>query len=458
MIEYEDTYFFNYETAYLVAKQENKMDNGYRLQICYYDGEYRDSDLVNLVHLPIDHLAENLARGQLRFPTLIEFSDTEFSIEVQNIILESFQENIKIAENLRSKFCQLSFHQAKQLTPNFDEPLRFYLEANVNTQVMQYVSKNIADALEENGYNVLLKFFYGIEDVRSRRDYVEFNPHVTININHLNNHYLNKEVYNFIWFQDPMPTITNENEIILRKKDFIFTLTEGIDYLLKKKNVKNTMSQVIKSNNSIYNTKYVDIIKENKIVFIGNSYEHLTFQNKNEIEITTEITESLNGKKIDLLFLAKKYKIDLNYVTNYLYPAIVRINIIKYIAKNSPIPFEIYGKGWDEIKELKNSYKGSLEYGEEVAKVYNSAKYGLVTNGYYQQRIYEMSLCDAIPVVYSYGYETEKFEYKDSCFIFNKLQELLDIKNFTPKESLQRIKKDASYDDFIEKIITIVES
>ena len=67
---------------------------------------------------------------------------------------------------------------------------------------------------------------------------------------------------------------------------------------------------------------------------------------------------------------------------------------------NSHYTIEIYGNDWEYNTTILKYYKGSLKYGSDIAKVYNSATYGYCAGGYVlMQRTLECSTCDTIPLV-----------------------------------------------------------
>ena len=464
MVKYEDTYFFNYEKAYLVAKQQNKMNDGYRLQICYYDGEYKDSDLVNLVHLPIDNLAENLARGQLRFPSFIDFSNTDFSVEVQDIILEGFKENLQIAENLRTKFCQLSLYEAKELSPNFEEPLRFYLEANTNTQVMQHVAKNIADTLKRNGYTVFLKFYYGMEDPRSKKDFVEFNPHVTININHLRNMYLNEKVFNFVWFQDAMPCLIDNSTLLLREKDYIYSLVNTLDIFLKRKGIDFSRQSFCINTNIFYEN--INIKRDKKIIFIGSSYSHMIPSDSNTKLLVDSVVELFNkGESFtpDIVDqLSEEFNINKDLIRTKIIPYVIRdFSVLLLCQLNTSYTVEIYGHGWEHYESIKPFYHGVLEYGKSLADIYNTATFVFAPHQNYilQQRTLEGAACGAIPILYDCRSVSDEKTYEESICYFktkNDLEKILLDPKFLKKD-LKDLVTNNSYESFTKKILNIVE-
>ncbi len=82
-MKYRDTYFLSSEEALRVASQQNKQNNGYWLQTCYYEGEKIESDLVNLIHLPLGNLVDDLANGRYRIPEKVEFEGLDISDDIK---------------------------------------------------------------------------------------------------------------------------------------------------------------------------------------------------------------------------------------------------------------------------------------------------------------------------------------------------------------------------------------
>lgn len=235
----EDTYFLNPKEALRVAQEQNRWgENDSLLQVCYYEGELINSHLPNLIYLPLDNMLESLVYGVHRIPTKIDFTGLELSEEIRVEVLLNFNHSIEQVKMYRKQLNKQYYTQMKNSKPDFNEKWRFYLSASSSTQVMQHVSKNIASSLQDLGYEVLYHLYYGTEDVGSLKVMAEFNPHVTININHMMNEFLSSEIFNFVWFQDMMPALKSEEKILFRKRDYIFYLIEEFQGLLQKKGIE----------------------------------------------------------------------------------------------------------------------------------------------------------------------------------------------------------------------------
>ena len=468
---YEDIYFLSYEEAYYYAKQQNKRDNGYLLQICYYDGEYKESDFINLVHLPIDKLSEILAFGTYRFPTKISFAGTSFSDEIKELITNNFDENLRTTQVLRNKCNNYYFNMALTQKPNFNEPLRFFLQANVNTQVMQYISKNIADTLKEKGFDVLLRYIYGIEDMHSLKEYVEFNPHVTININHLNNDYINSEVFNFVWFQDYMPFLKDEAIVQNRKRDYFFSYQSIFTNELERKGIDKSKifkQEIIPVDEKEFYDKKLK--RSKKIVFVGSFYQkervssYMTSKIDTLLDQILEKGESLTFDNLKTLFDKSDIPIEEeNGYFNEIQQGYIRNKCVEWLCNQKDI--EIYGYEWDKskIKNIQNYFQGSIDK-SELNNLYNTTEYVLAASGQVlnTQRLGELVHAGAIPVVYdSRDISDEKEKWDEECLYFKTKEDLEYIlnNNIKPKKyKSEKMLNYFTYQTFLEKIFNTINN
>lgn len=468
---YEDIYFLNPQEALRVASQQNRWGGGAFLQVCYYNGEKIESDLPNLIQLPLNNLLEGLAHGIYRLPSQINFDGLELSPEIQSEIEANFKLSITQVREYRQKLNTQYLQKAKSAKPDFKEPLRFYLHASANTDVMQHMSKNIAQALESMGYDVLFNLYIGMEDLECFKLLSEFNPHAVININHFNNQFISEDVFNFIWVQDMFAAAQLSQSNQLRKRDVVFHLIHSLAHLLSMKNIES-LPQGFCINTGVY--KHRDSIKrENKIVMIGSSYKkvfnEVQHKEKNKIAklllkfyLSNEDNTLANFQKY-FIYLKEKFNVATNYELGTIVNYVERDLILSEIAKmNLDYELEVYGWGW-ESTPLKSFYKGVLPYGEDISKVYNSAKYALVLGGYVlQQRTLEAAASGCIPLVF----ETPNHQVAqedESCFekslvFFKKLGDLPSILNKNHSLDLNCIVESNSYQTFAQKMINIINT
>ncbi len=464
----EDTYFLNADEALRVASLQNKTNGGYVLQVCYYSGEKIESEYPNLIHLPIENLVNDLAKSDYRIPTKVDFTGLDISASVKLEILQNFNISLEQARDYRNQYNAFYLKALKNAKLDFSEPLRFYLLAASGTRVMQHISKNIANALQNLGYEVLFVLDVGINDLNSLKKMAEFNPHVTININHINNAILGDDIFNFIWIQDYF-AIEQFKHIKLRKRDKVFHLVKSLASHLKKLNI-TSQYQGFCIDTSVYKCRE-SIQRENKIIMIGGSYkvgfDGIKHSKKDEI-VKILLDDYLLGTHTAgvefgkyLQSLRKKFNItdvDLGEIVKY----VERDGFLTYIANlNLGYKLELYGWGWEKNSELKKYYKGILSYGEEISKVYNSAKYTLVLGGYVlQQRTLEATASGCIPLIYDsrhndMGSENEEC-FKESLLFFKKPDEIVSIIGTKHELDLNCIVKAHSYENFVNSMLCII--
>ncbi len=469
-MNYEDTYFLNAKEALRVAELQNKNDT-YHLQICYYEGEKVDSTLVNLVHLPLETLGEDLIHGTYRLPTKLDFTGLNLSSEIELNIKLHFNTTLEQAKLLRAELNAQYLHNIKTAKPSFNEPLRFYLTANSNTRVMQHITQNIVNALLKSNIKVLFDLYYGIEDSGSLKKLSEFNPHATININHLNNSFLNDLVFNFVWIQDNFAIEQFSKIIKPRKKDFIFHLVRALNKHLYLHNI-NSQYQGFCIDTDIYKERE-DIQRKNKIVMIGTSYKKdfdaLKHPKKDEIAETlldnyitgvVDTTWKLHKQFASLKVYYNIEEVELGAIIRY----IERDGFLLYIASlSTDYELELYGWGWEDYPTLQENFKGILSYGEDISKVYNSAKYTLVLGGYaLQQRTLEAAASGCVPLIYDSRHNEEGSEdhncFEESLLFFKKPDDILSLLNKEHNLNLNCIVKANSYETFTDKILTIINN
>jgi len=468
---YEDIYFLNPVEALRVATEQNRWgENNYFLQVCYYDGEKIESDLVNLIHLPIDNLLEGLAYGTLRIPSKIDFEGLELSDEIKVNVELNFNMSIQQVQMYRNQFNAQYLHKMKNSAPDFSEPLRFYLSASSSTQVMQYVSKNIADTLQAMGYDVLFELSHGMEDTSSLKNMSEFNPHATINVNHLHNSFLNDAVFNFVWFQDGMPILLNEEIPFIRGRDHIFVLVKGLKELLNKKGIESELLSFM-MNENIYKSRD-EIKKDKKIVFIGRSYAGWIEHIKNDVSLNEiykdalEIFEeksylkNLSHQDSEIRFLMEKYNKTKEYI-DYIYMYLMRDYCVEKLCTiNTDYEIEIYGHGWSQNPIVAPYFKGIVEYGEDISKIYNSATYGYCPGGYVlMQRTLECAFSETIPLVLDVRADkqdvyNEKIEESIEFFHIKDLE--LIISREPQEKRYDFIKEQYGYKHFVNRCIEIM--
>ena len=472
-MKYEDTYFLNAEEALKVASQQNRWgENNYYLQVCYYEGEKIDSDLPNLIHLPIENLVEGLAYGRHRIPEVLNFDGLELSSDIKLNVLVNFNLSIKQAQGYRTQLNQQYLHSIQNLKLNFDETLRVYLSASTSTRVMQYVSKNIAEAFAQKGCEVLYDLYYGTEDQSNMKRLLDFNPHVTININHLNNRVINQACFNFVWYQDAMPALTDNSPMYIRDRDYILSYHTMLEKFLHHKGVPQEKIFDFKIIPVNTNQFYLDesVEREDKVVFVGTYYQNM-YPNYIDDEIDKKLKallesgDYLSQDSLEQIF--DKYLFNLpssKRFVNDIRQSYIRNTCVSWLCENSSKKVEIYGYNWEKSndKNIIERFKGKVDP-SELNGVYNSAKYVLSASGgvINTQRLGELVHAGAIPIVYdSRGITDEDKTWDDECLYFKTKEELHYIlaNNIKPKKYRDKEMLDYfTYKEFLNIVFTQIE-
>jgi len=277
--KYLDTYFFDSNFALEIALKNNQAEtrnpNIKGLQICYYNGEKLKDAPRNCIHLPLDKIYSYFITTNHRFPQFVSFKNTDFSQEDRESFNKSLTEILQLSIIANNKIVNKYYSKVKKNTPDFSKKkIRVYVSACRETVVMQHISKSIAKSFQNMGCEV--KFYIQKNDMEAcgalanLKTQYKFNPHIIFNINHFNNEFIHSSVHNFVWFQDTMKVLQEDEAIFKRKNDYVFHLTKGLGTLLKDKKI-NSMYQNFCIDSDLYK-KRKNIKRENKIIYIGNSY------------------------------------------------------------------------------------------------------------------------------------------------------------------------------------------
>lgn len=474
---YEDSYFFNVEDAKKEALGNNDVFLGHPTifgkQICYYNADEKVEGLSeNCIWVPLENFYNFFYTTKYRIPTKVIVYNDDFETPLETQLLsEQLIKILKVAIGDRDKLIELYAQENKNLKPDFkDVKLRIFIPTSRFTTVMQYVSKAIYEALKDNEkYEV--KLFIQETGYESINDllptlvaYHNFNPHIVININHIL-FFCNEDVFNFTWFQDPMPFIMDKNEYKKRKREYFFSLTNFYDKCFERKNIPYER-QNFAINNNIF--KVNDKIKrENKIVFIGSSYANPIKPYNLDQSLIDELKEHLEkGLVFDDFYmeeLLKRYKIDEDILILKVITYIVRDFSVIWLCQSElskKFKIEVYGWGWEIYPQLAPFYKGELSYGQDLVDVYSSAKYTLAPHSDYviQQRVLEAVSCGCQPLLYDCRAKDNPPYYEDTLIYYKSKDELLNSFHKCNSYKFEEFVKNFTYKNFVEKILNIVES
>lgn len=467
----QDTYFTDPKVAYLTALQRNRVQLNHPIidgtQLCFYDGEPFENAPDNLINVPAENVLPYFVTMRYRIPVTCyfpiwadEIAREEFKNTFSSLLQEVHRQRNLVTNGL--------VHSCLQLKPSFmpNQPLRFFFVTSRLTEVLQYSAKGIAKAMKRLGHESCLVIEQNdMEDLGAPTvlaEYLDFKPHAVVNINHINNGWLNPDVFNFIWWQDPMPALVNDGPMQLRERDITMSAYRRFDDFLAKKNIHDVLRQGCCIDDQIFRVDQ-RAARQAKAVFIGSSYyPRIKNATAAELAVVSELSEMLeNGiplTKQAVESVSNKHRVSFLHswlnLTNY----VVRDTTVKWLCSNTDMEVEIYGRHWDYSPEVRPFYKGELPHGKAVAEVYNQAEYALVSlpEEVNSQRLAEAAACGCIPLVFDTRHHAEPPFWDNQCLFFKTREELMAAIGQRPVNSPTAIAEANTYTSLARKLVEIV--
>lgn len=463
-------YFFDYQQAREAALQRNRITTIHptitALQVCFYDGPAQTDALDNMVNLPFEQLDTLLLDLPYQSPSNLIFppgTSSSFMEETRQLFMQSVR---KIKQQQTVLTYQIK-QKLKKQKPDFerDEPLRILLQANRLTTVMQYCSRQLTKALHKLGHEVLLcveeNDMQVLNDYQHLKAQQAFNPHVIFNINGLSQQHLHPDVFYFSWWQDPMPAITRGSTLPWRERDITLSLTRSFDEYLQRSGCTNVQRQHFCIDDKVFNTDY-NIPRENKIVFIGSSYRARLKNDPSENGALQDIIQQMeSGEPIDETFLrplSKRWGLDYHRVYWDLFHYAARDVTLQWLCRDADIPVEVYGRGWEHDPIVQPYFCGELPHGDAVAKVYNSARYALVSHPFEvnSQRLVEAAACGSVPVVFDCRHIAEPPFWDEYCCFFRTAEQLRACLNLESDRDPTPLAQSFTYDHLAHFVIDTI--
>lgn len=439
---WRDSYYIDPLLALNIAKQKNRVYCGHPtidgLQICYYMGELPEHNIPNLIHLELADFLDFFTFGLYRLPEYLDMP-VELEAELKSVVEADVAYLVSQVKHIRRQLTHQLIGNGKALKPVFvkDRPLRIFIPTSRLTTVVQYSSYYIAQEFKRQGYEVLFYIeendMMGFNSVDYMARYIDFNPHIIFNINKPNNSFLHDDVINIVWWQDPMPVIVKHEDLNCRANDFNFSVSPVLDEHLEKCAVSNIIRQHFVIDESVFNNNNLPE-RADKVVFVGSSYGlAVDAQQLEQQKIISKLLEDLTGSRsisyAKIRELAHEFEVNYEFVFWKIWHYVVRDYSVKWLCRTANIPVEIYGRYWDNDPEVKQYYHGELAHGADVANIYKSAKYAVVSHPFEinSQRLVEVAACGCIPVVYDCRDIAEQPHWDDYCLFFKNQEDLRRI-------------------------------
>jgi hypothetical protein len=475
----QDTYFFSREKALMTALENNHLVIPGSVvkgrQVCYHPEAKQRADPENLISVPFDKADKFFSESILRKPTNIDYSDHPYDASELQSKINAIRESIAVwGPRLHIKLEKAASEIADFKFDKLPERLRICIWQTRYTTVLQYAALGLAKAFEKIGHEV--NFIIEENDMQSItsnkclhifKELANFKPHLFIDINSLlSNQVISSCSYYVAWFQDPTGALINNTLPSWRDRDLVYKISHSIDFNSTLKGYKNL--QPICVDDSIFHLDY-KIKRKDKIVFLGSSYDpHVAEFVKIYPQILEKIKNDFtNGLPINLsvylsfLFTAEKMQ-DSSFaasVKHRLLNYVVREMCVEWICQQDIIDVEVYGRGWAKNPVIAPFFKGELKHGNEIARIYQSAKYALVClpHDVVTQRLNEALACGCQPVVYDCRYACEPPYYEEELLYFSTKKELIgnlgkDL--LTKTEALTAVSEKYTYSSFAKRIIS----
>lgn len=409
--------------------------------------------------------------------------DTYFS-NMQTILPEVVINDLN--EFIKQKISQLKINREKNLKETQKNIIDYYTIhekdikkslINKKYKILFITSRFMGYRLVRDMYDACIKLGYdaqlAIEESNINRIYYElyidkYKPNIIFAANQFRFefNYIPVSPIFITWILDRYDNIYNkETPKKLVNNDFIFNVAVNDDRLWKEYGYnKESLYPLLYPGNPYIYKKY-DLTREEKkeyicdIVYVSNNTNFKKFVETTKKEFPTKYSKSLSqlfndyyvlectenslyGHNPIQTYLKKKlfeYNINLSpeqeeiLFKRFL---LIRYSMKKYILakwliEQKKYEVKLWGLDWNDIPEFSNYSMGVAKYGENLSKIYQSAKVCIATqpDATYCLRIPEISLSNSLPLI---GYIPEEHDIIPCKFI--KLDK--DIACYHSKEDL----------------------
>jgi len=467
--EHQDAYFIVKDVAARVAEQRNRVKLGHPtitgLQICYFDGPNDPEDPPNLIGVRLEDSFEYFSKTRNRLPTtFVGFQGAPRELS------ELFAQTIMTAARARQSLCASHLDRIRSFShaPSAGAPFNIFMPTNRLTTVMQYASKGLATAFESLGHNVLLSMeaneMEQLDPLIHLQSLSAFEPHVVVLINQSTfvAEGLPEQIFNIVWWQDAMPELLQGNKIKARDRDITFSALQQLDPLLENCGVNEIARQGFCVDTSVF-LNDERAARENKIVFVGHSYiDHLIdSSDAASLALRDIASEFKKGRCLTpklLKEIASNRGVSYEYTFWNILHYVVRDISVEWLCEISPIPVEVYGRHWERNSTVRPFFKGELEHGEELARLYQTARYALVVHPFElnSQRLAEVAAAGAIPLVYDCRHSSCQPHWDLELCFYKTKKDISNILRTQEGEAAPNIGDYYSYRKFAERIIQCI--
>ena len=467
----QHTFFLDRVKARYTAHQGNRVKETMAitgLQMCYHLGDTFPDAPPNLVQVPLEQKAfvAFFLSSRLSAPVEVDFNP---AVEDERILAHYIIKNLSDAQAAQLKAFHQLLEQCRATPPERlpGQPWRVGLSASRKTTVMQYNARDLAQGFRNLGCEV--SFLIEANEMESLNQYhclqvqSAFNPHIVLNINHLNNASLHPDVFNVTWWEDLMESLSSGKPMPWRERDLIYSISKELDTRLYQCAAPKVQRQGFCYDDQVF--RDIGQERKRKVVVVASSYRNSLSEHAQtgELLVTLEAMfaagEPMTHETLEQLAKNSEHTKDDIFWNMWHY--VVRDQSVRWLCTLSDlIDVEVYGRYWEKDEQVRPFFKGLLPHGPAVATVYNEASYTLVPHPFdlQSQRLMEVAACGSIPIVYDCRYRAEQPHWDENCLWYRTKEEMRTCLTSQPPTPSHRLCQGRSYTDFARRILTEVES
>ncbi len=467
-----DLLFLDPQEAHDTALLQNTVvihqPNIHGLQICYYDGDEFPNAPNNLVRISFDDMLDYFTNSRLRLPQGI-VTPSNTTQEQKAEVCRSFALVLDEVAQRRERLAEQLAAECKSQRPVFKvgESLRVQLFANRYTDDVKADLYNLQRAFDHLACHTHLTIEHDsmecVDDTWLMREALEFNPHVTININDLNNSWLQEEVFNIVWWKDPMQLINFGKSLSWRDRDIVFSTNSNIDRLLRNSGMPSCTRQDYCIDRDVYQHKH-KFKRHRKIIFNGDNLltkaQDVNFSAKQSVSSILQLFESREHLTIQLLESTCKPKnASRSYFWGRIFLGAARIFVLRHISQISDIPLEVYGDGWQQEPTIAPYVRGIKAEDHQMAELYSQVSH-VFSCGPLDRMARDVACiraCGATPMLLPYWHEKLNNNWQQQSLCIEHIDAIMQkIRDpFQQRDPLAALNHH-DYDNFAKIILNII--
>lgn len=470
-----DIYFFDENEALKEAQKRNKVKLTFSegLQLCYYSGEKIESDLKNLIYLPLESIKNFFLEYSYRFPKELNFNNSVYQHDPhsQKLIVELFDRIYNEIEAVEQQLLlQYSDAVRKYKVDFHQKPWKFFILANKETKTQYYFLRLVEKKIKEHEDVFLLSEKSDtdelIDEMKTSEIYKklsEYKPHATIFLNYINNQNLNENAINIVMYSSFSSEVINRKYKV-RQNDIVFSQNYMMSHYLDQKNITYEQIPFFVDSDEFKNN---NLERKEKLIYVFPAYNEGILDSELNKEFLPTLKKYMHTNQLSIDTIEKfadEVGIDFDYIFTDLIPNLYMYEIIDFLTANDlKYDIEIYGAGWEKIEKVKKYYKGAVKDSTHLVELFNGAKWMISHDIYnkYTENVVKAIMCGCSPIYFNAGFDSEGSK-KDNLYEIDSLEELKqDLLNNTTsvdRSHQEQFIHKHSITAFVNKILEKIKS